>query len=406
MPSKVRRPLLAEDLYLRAAALGRTAAGISGPNPPVGCVIVADGVVVGEGATAAAGGPHAEVLALAAAGSLAQGSTAVVTLEPCAHTGRTGPCTEALLAAGVAEVHIVLSDPDPRAAGGAARLGAAGIAVVDVSQQMPHLARQVRHDLRGFLTRVAEGRPHVLLKLAQRADGTTGPGLDGERYLTGLEARTRVHQLRADVDAVLVGSGTVRSDDPQLDVRHVRADRSPRPVVLATHAGIAPTSRVLERGALVIVGEQAEDARCAELGRAGATIARVAHAAAPHDASAARADGGLDLPAALSALLEHRILTVLAEPGPALAEALLTGGLVDEVELHVAAPEAPEDVVAALPQLGALLAAWRDGSSAVEVIVIGDDVVLRAGRDLLAEAVADTSADTIADTIAATEEAA
>ena len=374
MPSRPETRLLAEELYLRAAALGRTAAGRSGPNPPVGCLIVRDGTVVGEGATDVAGGPHAEVVALETAGNDARGSVAVVTLEPCAHQGRTGPCTSALIDAGVREVHVVLRDPDAQAAGGAELLRGAGIEVVDVAAHLPAVADVVTHDLRGFLTRVRSGRPHVTLKLAQLPDGRTDPGPAG--YLTGFDARTRVHRMRADVDAVLVGSTTVRTDDPQLDVRHVEADRSPRPVIVASRAAIDPHARAVADGAVVLVGPGAPTAACDALRAEGATIIAVA--------SAADERGGIDLKAGLEALLDHRILTVLAEPGPRLAEALMGAGLVDEVELHLAGAatadvmRAPGAVVPATASLDALIEAWRGGSAVVTVEMLGADLVLRA----------------------------
>jgi diaminohydroxyphosphoribosylaminopyrimidine deaminase/5-amino-6-(5-phosphoribosylamino)uracil reductase len=186
-----------------------------------------------------------------------------------------------------------------------------------------------------------------------------------------------VHRLRADVDAVLVGSGTVRADDPLLDVRHVPSERVPRPVVLATEADVDPAARVIGRGALVLVGPQAPASRCAALERAGATVVPV---------PLARDGGrGLALDAGLAALLEHRILTVLAEPGPTLAEALLAGGLVDELEIHVAETRDARDVVPAIGRLTSVLDAWRDGDAASDVLVVGDDVVIRAAlSDLVA----------------------
>lgn len=307
----------------RALALGRGVAGTTAPNPPVGCVLVRDGRVVGAGATAPAGGPHAEIAALAAAGALARGATAVVTLEPCAHTGRTGPCAGALAAAGVAAVRWLVDDPNPRAAGGAAALRAAGVDAVRVADAHPVLAARAAHDLRGFLTLVAHGRPHVVLKLAQDAGGRTRPPAGG--YLTGPAARARVHALRAEVDAVLVGGATVRADDPGLDVRHVPAGRQPRPVVLTASGDLPPDARILARRPLVVVGPATPAERRRALAAAGAEVVAV-------DGDAA----GPDPAAALAALPAHGVLTVLAEPGPRLARALLAADLVDGAELHVA----------------------------------------------------------------------
>jgi len=326
-------PLLPEALYARALAVGRRAAGSSGPNPPVGCVLVRDDVVIAEGATAPAGGPHAEVVALRAAGDAARGATAIVTLEPCDHHGRTPPCTAALQAAGIAEVHVLLRDPDPVAAGGLERLEQLGIRTVDVGVALPGLAQAAAHDLRGFLARVRLARPHVTLKLAQTADGVVTPSPGG--YLTGPAARARVHRLRQESDAVLVGSGTVTTDDPRLDVRLVDtgADaaaepvRQPRAVIVASRADLRLDARVVRPGTIVVVGPDAPAERRTALVRAGVEIVEVGFA---------RDGQGLDVRAMLAELLGLRILTVLAEPGPRLARSLLAADAVDVIELHVA----------------------------------------------------------------------
>lgn len=340
------RPL-PEAVYARALEVGRTAAGRSGPNPPVGCVIVRDGSIVAEGATRAVGGAHAEVVALQVAGADARGATAVVTLEPCAHHGRTPPCADALIAAGVAAVHVLHPDPDPVAGGGSDRLRTAGIEVLDVPAVMPTVAARAAHDLRGFLARVANGRPHVHLKLAQDVDGRTVPSHG--RYLTGTVARHRVHALRAEVDAVLVGGATVRHDDPRLDVRTLSTTGQPRPVILSAKGDLPQDAVVLRPGAVVVAGSDIPAPRADMLRSRGADVLTVPNAA----------DGMLELEAALAALLELRILTVLAEPGPRLAGALLRQGLVDTLEVHVAggATTGVEAVRPALPELAALLGA-------------------------------------------------
>ena len=352
------------SLYERALEVGRRAAGSSGPNPPVGCLIVRDGAVVAEGASEPTGGRHAEVVALDVAGALARGSVAVVTLEPCAHHGRTPPCTRALLAAGVREVHVLLRDPDPVAMGGLDVLAQAGVVTVEVRDVLPGPVEAAAHDLRGFLTRVAHARPHVTLKLAQTPDGRTVPGAD--RYLTGESARRRVHELRADSDAVLVGGATVRTDDPLLDVRHVPASRQPRPVVLSTGGAVSAGARALRDGAVLVHGPGVAESTRRRLVASG-----VLPVVAPLD----RRSAGLDLPMALAALLEQRILTVLAEPGARLAAALLDAHLVDTVELHVAGGSTAPHVHPALPALAPLL----DAHPAVERIETPDgDVVLRS----------------------------
>ena len=356
--------LLPEEVYRRALAVGRGAAGRSGPNPPVGCLIVERGRTVAEGATGPVGGPHAEVIALEAAGAQARGAVLVVTLEPCAHHGRTPPCTEAILGAGIAEVHVLHTDPDPVAAGGIDRLRAAGIPVVEVGAILPDVGASAAHDLRGFVARVQHARPHVHLKLAQDVTGRTVP--QRGRYLTGPAARRRVHEVRADVDAVLVGGATVRADDPRLDVREVATAGQPRPVIMSMAADIPSEAAVVRPGAVVLVTDAASDGRREALAASGAEVRVVA-----------AASDGLDLTAALHALLEHRILTVLAEPGPRLASGLLAHGLVDVVELHVAggAGVDPAVIRPAIEDLASLL----DTGAAVERTATPDgDLLLRA----------------------------
>jgi len=199
-----------------AVQLAQTVRTKTSPNPWVGCVIVdGSGEIVGEGATSAYGGPHAETAALAAAGDRARGATAYVTLEPCAHHGKTPPCTDALIAAGVSKVVVGIRDPDPKVAGaGLKALKAAGVAVSTGT-----LAGVVSDQLRPYLVQRSTGRPYVVLKLAMTLDGRTAAPDGSSRWITGAEARWDVHRLRAESDAVLVGAGTVRHDDPELTVR-------------------------------------------------------------------------------------------------------------------------------------------------------------------------------------------
>jgi diaminohydroxyphosphoribosylaminopyrimidine deaminase / 5-amino-6-(5-phosphoribosylamino)uracil reductase len=362
-PEHPPQPDLLRKAAERALELGRSVAGTTGPNPPVGCVIVRGDRIVGEGATRPTGGPHAEVVALNDAGGLAEGATAVVTLEPCGHTGRTGPCSTALLEAGVAGVVYLLSDPHALAAGGARLLSAAGIDVMRGLPEMEDLTAAAARDLRGFLRVVSDGRPHVLLKLAQLPDGSTVPAPGS--YLTGHAARARVHELRAEVDAVLVGGATIRVDDPRLDVRHHDVERQPRPVVLSASGDVPVGSNVVRRGAIVIVGTRAPDERVAALTAAGAAVLRCAE----------RADGSLDIAAALGMLPDQRILTVLAEPGIALAASLLSADVVDVIELHVAGAAGlrGDALTAALA-----LPAGRFHPS--DQVAVGDDLVLRLER--------------------------
>ncbi len=217
---------------------------VARPNPWVGCVIVAGGDVVGAGATAAPGGPHAEAAALAAAGDSARGATAYVTLEPCAHHGRTPPCTAALIVAGVSRVVVAVTDPDEHVAGrGVERLRKAGIDV-----EMGVLADEVTEQLRPYLTQRSTGRPLVVLKLAATLDGRIAAADQSSTWITGAAARSDVHRLRAESDAILVGAGTIRADDPRLDVRNFRPS-----VVLGDDVVLHPRR--------VVLGDISETAR-------------------------------------------------------------------------------------------------------------------------------------------------
>lgn len=311
----------------RAVALAQRAVATTSPNPAVGCVLVRDHGIVGEGTTAPVGGPHAEVVALRAAGERARGATAYVTLEPCAHHGRTPPCTDALLAAGVARVVFLHPDPDPVAAGGAQRLRAAGVTVDGPPAADDPYRAAVAAQLEGFCRVVERGRPALTLKLAQTLDGRLR-ARPPARWVTGPAARAAVHRWRATVDAVLVGSGTVLADDPALDVRAVAAVHQPRPVVLDARLRTPPTARVVARGALLVTTPHDGDGPSrAALEAAGATLVDVP----------AGTTGGVDLEAALAALVGYGVTSVLAEPGHTLATALVAAGLVDRLVLHVAA---------------------------------------------------------------------
>jgi diaminohydroxyphosphoribosylaminopyrimidine deaminase / 5-amino-6-(5-phosphoribosylamino)uracil reductase len=228
----------------RAVALASAVRTVTSPNPWVGCVVLATDGSVFEGATRPPGGPHAEAVALAAAGPRAEGATVVTTLEPCAHHGRTPPCADALIDAGVARVVIGITDPDPHVAGqGITRLAAAGIAT-EVGVRADAVAEQ----LAAYLTHRRTGRPHVVLKLAATLDGRTAAADGSSQWITGPDARADAHRLRAESDAVLVGAGTVRSDDPSLTVRHVATpeERQPLRVVLGRAAESAKVQPALE----------------------------------------------------------------------------------------------------------------------------------------------------------------
>jgi diaminohydroxyphosphoribosylaminopyrimidine deaminase/5-amino-6-(5-phosphoribosylamino)uracil reductase len=284
----------------RARELAMGVLGSTSPNPAVGAVVLdADGTPVGEGATSRPGGPHAEVRALQNAGDRARGGTVVVTLEPCAHTGRTGPCADALIAAGVARVVVAVPEPTETAGGGAERLRAAGLEVeLGVEQTEAEDGA-----LAGWLTGIREGRPHVIWKVAGTLDGRVAAADGSSRWITGEEARAAVHRLRAGCDAVVVGVGTALADDPQLTVRDAdgnTADRQPLRVVVDRSGRLPTTARVLDAAAPTLVSR------------------------AP------------DPGAVLAQLFDRDVRRVLLEGGPTLAAAFLRDGLVDEIVLHLA----------------------------------------------------------------------
>jgi len=234
-----------------ALRLGRRAMGTTAENPNVGCVIVRDGRVLGIGWTQPGGRPHAETEALAMSGDGARGATAYVTLEPCAHHGRTPPCAEALARAGLARVVTAIKDPDHRVSGAGHRiLREAGIEVVSGIA-----ADDARRDLAGFLMRIVRRRPQVILKLAVSADGKIAAGVGQRTAITGEAVKARVHLLRAQCDAILVGMGTVVVDDPELTCRLPGLEtRSPRPFVLSRGRDLPPSSKLARAGATVLHG--------------------------------------------------------------------------------------------------------------------------------------------------------
>lgn len=319
----------------RAIELSAQGAGSTNPNPSVGAVVLdAGGLVVGEGMTRPAGGDHAEVVALAAAGERARGGTLVTSLEPCDHLGRTGPCTAAIVAAGVSRVVFAVTDPHRIAAGGAGRLRAQG---VDVEADV--LAEEAARPIERWLTAVRSGRPHVTWKYAATLDGRSAAADGSSRWITGGPARADGHRERAMADAVVVGIGTVLADDPQLAVRDWPADRQPMRVVVDGQARTPPTARVLDPVAstLVAVGPDAEDARVERLRTAGAEVARLP-----------RGDGGLDLAELVAELYAREVRIVLLEGGATLAAGFLQAGLVDRVVGY----HAPALLGAGAPVLG------------------------------------------------------
>ncbi|NJP67782.1 bifunctional diaminohydroxyphosphoribosylaminopyrimidine deaminase/5-amino-6-(5-phosphoribosylamino)uracil reductase RibD [Streptomyces spiramenti] len=309
----------------RALELASRGLGHTSPNPVVGCVVLApDGRTVGEGWHRRAGGPHAEVEALSLAGDRARGGTAVVTLEPCDHTGRTGPCSGALLAAGVARVVYAVPDPTARAAGGAATLRRAGIDVT--GGLLGPEAENVNH---AWLTAARRGRPAVTWKYGATLDGRVAAADGSSRWITSAESRAEVHRLRHEADAVLVGSGTLRADDPHLAVRGVADAVQPLRVAVDTEAAaVRPGARVLDDAArtLVAVAADLPAGRTAAI-EGSADVVRLPRAA----------DGrGLDPGAILAELHRRGVRSVLLEGGPTLAGALLAAGLVDRVVGYLA----------------------------------------------------------------------
>lgn len=306
----------------RALELARRGLYTTDPNPRVGCVLVRDGEVVGEGWHHQAGGPHAEVFALRAAGERARGATAYVSLEPCSHHGRTPPCSEALIAAGVARVVAAMEDPNDRVAGkGLARLREAGVAVQ--SGLMAEAAEALNP---GFVARMRHGRPWVRCKLAASLDGRTAMASGESRWITGEAARRDVHRWRARSSAVLTGIGTALADDPRLDARMVEAPRQPRRVVLDSTLRLPPRATLLQEGAPPLVFTCGGESAAAEaLRAAGAELVEVP-----------AAGGRMDLHAVLGELARRECNEVLVEAGAELSGALLQAGLVDELLLYLA----------------------------------------------------------------------
>lgn len=318
--------------------------GTTSPNPAVGCVVLdRDGRIVGTGATAPPGGPHAERAALAEAGPRAAGGTAVVTLEPCNHTGRTAPCVDGLLDAGITRVHAALADPNPAASGGLARLRAAGVEVT-----LGTLAGEVaRGPLRGWLHRQRTGRPHVTWKVATTLDGRVAAADRSSRWITGPEARGEVHDLRRRMDAIVAGTGTVLADDPALTARDpdgTPRDHQPLRVVVGNR-DVPPGARLHAEGVAPALHLRTRD------------------------------------PAEVLAELTRRdVVDLLLEGGPTLAGAFVAAGAVDRVLVHLAPA-----------LLGAGPHALGDAGvgTIADIVRLQVDEVRRAGGDIMIDAVID-----------------
>jgi diaminohydroxyphosphoribosylaminopyrimidine deaminase / 5-amino-6-(5-phosphoribosylamino)uracil reductase len=349
-----------------ALALATQAIGVSEPNPRVGCVIVSpDGSVLGAGHTQRIGEAHAEIMALRAAGSAARGATAYVTLEPCSHHGRTPPCCDALIAAGVAKVVVAIEDPNPQVAGrGIARLRAAGIEVEVVGGEWGRASRELNI---GFFSRMLRGKPWVRMKVAASLDGRTALANGTSQWITGEAARADGHAWRKRAGAVLTGIGTVRDDDPRLDVRAVATEVQPLRVVVDSRLEISAAARVLQPPGKALVYTTSSDA------------ARVAALASDHvevAPLAADASGKTDLVAMLADLARRGINELHVEAGEKLNASLLRAGLVDELLVYVAPRLMGEGrAIAALGALGSL--AESLDFEFVDVERVGADLRLR-----------------------------
>jgi diaminohydroxyphosphoribosylaminopyrimidine deaminase/5-amino-6-(5-phosphoribosylamino)uracil reductase len=316
------------DRRFMAAAirLSRRHLGLTATNPSVATLIVRDGVIVGRGVTAIGGRPHAETQALAEAGAQAQGATAYVTLEPCAHHGRTPPCADALVTAGVARVVGAASDPDERVSGkGYAILRAGGIEVIEGV-----LADAAADVIAGYLIRSLKKRPEVILKLAVSADGMIGKREEGQVAITGPQARRHVHLMRAECDAILIGVGTAVADDPELTCRLPGLEvRSPTRIVLDRRLRLSPASKLAQSARSVPV--LAAAAGDADAGRRAALAAQgVGFLATEIDEA-----GRIALPELLEDLAAQGTMTLMVEGGAQTAAHFLEEGLVDRIALYV-----------------------------------------------------------------------
>jgi diaminohydroxyphosphoribosylaminopyrimidine deaminase / 5-amino-6-(5-phosphoribosylamino)uracil reductase len=359
--------LMQRAITLSAAARRRTA-----PNPWVGCVLVRDGQIVGEGATQPPGGPHAEIEALRAAAGLARGATAYVTLEPCAHHGRTPPCVDALVEAGVARVVVAIADPDRRARGaGMAWLREHGVPVdVGIGDEA------ARRLLAPYLTHRTLGRPAVVLKTAMSLDGRIAARDGSSRWITGAAARADAHELRADSQAVVVGAGTVLADEPALTVREAREPvaRQPLRVLLDARGRVpaqGPLFDAMLAPTLVVTTALAPAVATDAWVAAGAKVKTVSRSATGH---------GVDLREALELLAGLGVLQALVEGGAHVAGALHEADLVDRLVAYVAPTVLGRDGLAAFELAGPATIADTRRFELVDVRPLGDDVRLEYER--------------------------
>ena len=359
--------------YMRLAlSLGRRGQGNCWPNPAVGCVLVRGGRVIGRGWTQPGGRPHGEVVALAQAREQAgdaRGATAYVTLEPCAHHGQTPPCAQALIDAGVARVVVALEDPDPRVNGGGfAMLRDAGI---DVETGV--LRDEAARDHAGFLSRITQGRPFVTLKLANSFDGRIATATGESQWITGPEARRYVHALRACHDAVMVGGGTARDDDPSLTVRGLGVTRQPVRVVLSRHLDLPLDSQLARTAKEVPVW-------LCHSGRADPGLVSAWQGMGAETLEVGVAQGQLDPVSVLQALGAKGLTRVFCEGGGGLAASLLNAGLVDELIGFTAGVALGAEGRPSLAAMGVDRLAEASRFALVEARDLGGDVLHRWQR--------------------------
>lgn len=291
------------------------------PNPRVGCIIVREGKVIGQGWHERAGQPHAEINALNMAGEKARGATVYVTLEPCNHQGQTGPCAESLIKSGVARVVAAMRDPNPLVKGG----GLGKLKQAGVQTECGILENEARELNIGFISRMTRGRPWVRMKIAASLDGKTALNNGKSRWITGEPARQDAHHWRARSCAVLTGIGTIRDDDPQLTVRHVKTSRQPLRVVVDSKLEILPSARVLQGGGVLIFCAVDDETRISRLSDVGAKVIIL-----PNQ------EGKVELGQMMASLAKFEVNEVLVESGFRLNGSLLKAGLVDELLLYLA----------------------------------------------------------------------
>jgi len=309
------------EFMARALVLAERGLFTTTPNPRVGCVIVRDREVVGEGFHARAGEPHAEANALAAAGTRAAGATVYVTLEPCSHHGRTPPCADALIAARVRRVVAAMGDPNPKVGGeGFVRLRAAGVEVA--SGLLEDEARELNI---GFVSRLTRGRPWVRMKIAATLDGRTAAANGQSQWITGEASRRDGHRWRARACAVLTGIGTVRNDDPRLTVREVATTRQPLRVLVDSRLEVPLDARILEGGHLLVAAASADHAKVAALQAKGAEVVVLPNAA-----------GKVELADLMRELARRELNEVHVEAGVKLNGSLVAAGVVDELLIYLA----------------------------------------------------------------------